>query len=258
MGISAPSCGADKVLTPRFGRGFVQHMRHPALDSLLILQDRDSKRLSLESQIKGVPREIATVEQKIASEKAAIESARGELKELETRKKLLDTEIGSAEQKLSKYKTQQMSVRKNDEFQALGQEIEHTQAAIGTLEEQELGVMYAIDEARKKFADAEKVLKDNIAGHEARIRAFREKEINLAAELKTAVDEAQKARTPVPEPIRRVYDRVCVRHQPAVVPLRGSKCGGCHLKVSSEIESAARKGEIPLCDQCGRMLWFDH
>lgn len=233
-------------------------MRHPALDSLLILQDRDGKRLALESQLKGVPREIAAVEQKIASEKAAIEAARGELKELESKKKLLDTEIGSAEEKLGKYKTQQMSVRKNDEFQALGAEIEHTQAAIGTLEEQELGIMYAIDEARKKFATAEKVLKDNIAGHEARIRAFRDKEINLASELKTAAEEAKNARSPVPEPVLRVYDRVCLRHQPAVVPLRAGKCGGCHLKVSSEIESAARKGEIPLCDQCGRILWFDH
>ena len=108
-------------------------MRHPALDSLLILQDRDGKRLALEAQLKGLPREITAVEQKIASEKAAIESARGELRELETKKKLLDTEIGSAEEKLAKYKTQQMSVRKNDEFQALGHEIDTTQSAIGTL-----------------------------------------------------------------------------------------------------------------------------
>ena len=117
--------------------------------------------------------------------------------------------------------------------------------------------MYAIDEARKKFAAAEKLLKDNIAGHEGRIRSFREKEGNLAVELKSAAEEVAKARGPVPEPVLRLYDRVCTRHQPAVVPLRGAKCGGCHLKVSSEIESAARKGEIPQCDQCGRILWFD-
>jgi hypothetical protein len=46
-------------------------------------------------------------------------------------------------------------VRKNDEYQALGQEIATTQAHIGELEGRELEIMYSIDEARKKFAAAE-------------------------------------------------------------------------------------------------------
>ena len=99
-------------------------MLAPVLEKLLILQDRDAKRLALETQIKAVPRDIAAVEQKIAAEKAAIEAARDELKGLETKKKLIETEIGSAEDKLSRYRTQQSQVRKNDEYQALGHEIE--------------------------------------------------------------------------------------------------------------------------------------
>lgn len=233
-------------------------MRHPALDSLLILQDRDTKRRGIEQQLKSTPLEIQAVEKKIASEKAAIDAARTEMKELETKKKLLETEIGSVEQKLAKYKTQQMSVRKNDEFQALGHEIETTQAAIGTLEEQEIGVMFAIDEAKKKFTEAEQVLKQNIAGHEDRIRTLRARETNLREELTAAQAEVASARTPSKEPVLRLYDRVSSRHAVAVVPLRGGKCGGCHLKVSSEIESAARKSEeLAICDQCGRIVWWD-
>ncbi len=38
----------------------------------------------------------------------------------------------------------------------------------------------------------------------------------------------------------RTYDRAGSRGMPAVVPIRGAKCGGCHLKVSSGTESAAR------------------
>jgi predicted nucleic acid-binding Zn-ribbon protein len=234
-------------------------MRHPALDSLLILQDRDSKRLGLEAQLKAVPGEIAAVEKKIASEKAAIETARTELKELETKKKLIETEIGLAEQKLSKYKTQQSLVRKNDEYQALGHEIETTEKAISALEEQELGVMYNIDEAKKRFAEAEAVLKQNISGHEARIKAHKERETSLTAELNDAKAALAAARGPVGEPALRVYDRIAARQQPVLVALRGNKCSGCHLKVSSEVESDARKGEkLATCDQCGRMVWFDY
>ena len=103
-------------------------MPTPAIEKLLILQDRDLRRLALETQIKAVPRDIAAVEQKIAAEKAAIETAKAELKALETKKKLLETEIGSAEGKLAKYKTQQSLVKKNEEFKALGHEIETTEA----------------------------------------------------------------------------------------------------------------------------------
>jgi len=208
-------------------------MLTPVLQSLLILQDRDLKRHALETQLKAVPDEIAQVERKIASEKAAIEAARTELRDLEVRKKSLENEIGSTETKLANYRTQQLSIRKNDEYQAMGHQIEQTQAAIADLEGKELEVMYAIDGAKARFAAAEAELKANIAGHESRIATLRERDANLRAELTTAQSEVAAARTPV-EPMRlRVYDRIASRNFPVVVPIHGAKCGGCHLKVSS-------------------------
>lgn len=240
-------------------------MPSPVLEKLLILQDRDTKRLGLEAQLKAIPREIAAVEQKIAAEKAAIETAKSELKALESQKKLLETEIGSAETKLGKYKTQQSQVRKNEEYQALGHEIETTQSAISGLEEQELQVMYGIDEAKKKFAAAEAALKANIAGHEGRIRTFKERETNLGAELTAAQGEVAAARGPVEPVALRVYDRIAARQMPVVVPVHGAKCGGCHLKVSGEVESAARNKDagnpgvaLATCDQCGRIVYWEN
>jgi len=212
--------------------------------------------------LKAVPGDIALVERKIAAEKAAIETAKQELKELELKKKALEGDIGSAEEKLAKYKTQQSLVKKNDEYQALGHEIETTEKAIGEFEGQELEIMYAIDEAKKKFAAAEAVLKANISGHEGRIKMLRERETSLGVELKAAQADVAAARAPVGEPRLRVYDRIAARNMPAVVPLHDVKCGGCHLKVSSEVESAARgKGvdtalTLPTCDQCGRIVYW--
>jgi len=238
-------------------------MPNPVIQALLILQDRDLKRLGLESQLKSVPGDVLRVEQKIAAEKAAIETARLELRDLETKKKALELEIGSAEDRLGRYRTQQLSVRKNDEYQALGHEIATTQGQIGELEGRELEIMYAIDEAKKKFAAAEAELKANISGHEARIKTLRERETNLTAELKSAQAEVAAARGPVGELRLRLYDRIAVRNMPAVVAVHAGKCGGCHLKVSSEVESAARgKGtdplvQLPTCDQCGRIVYWE-
>ncbi len=232
-------------------------MNHPALEKLLILQDRDQQRLSLEAQLKAVPVDVDLVRRKIAAEKAAIEAAKTELRELESSRKLLETEIGSAEDKLAKYRTQQLQVRKNDEYQALGHEIEAVQAAIEALEEKELEVLYRIDEARKRFAEAEAVLKANIAGHEARLKTLAEREANLRAELAETEKAVVAARAPLDEPSLRLYDRIAARQMPVCVPVRGGSCGGCHLKLSSENEAVARKGDkLATCDQCGRIVWL--
>ena len=236
-------------------------MPSPALEALLILQDRDVKRLGLEAQLKAVPVDIVSVERKIAAEKAAIEAARLEVRELETKKKLIETEIGSAETKLAKYRTQQSLVKKNDEYQALGHEIETTEKEIGAFEESELEVMYAIDEAKKKFAAAEAELKANISGHEGRIKMLRERETSLAVELTSVQAEVAAARTPVAGSNLKVYDRVAARNMPAVVAIHGAKCGGCHLKISSEVESASRGKDpaaaLATCDQCGRIVYWE-
>ncbi|MDI1320456.1 MAG: C4-type zinc ribbon domain-containing protein [bacterium] len=233
-------------------------MPAPHLDKLLILQDRDSKRLGFEAQLKSIPREVAAVEARIAAERSAIETAKAEWHGLESKKKQLELEIKAAEEKIGKYRTQQSQVRKNDEYQALTHEIDTTQASIGTLEEQEIAVMLSIDEAKQRFAAAEAELKKNITGHEARIRTLREHEAQLNKDVAAAQADVAAARPEVPVPYVRIYDRIAVKPgHPVCVTVNGGRCGGCHLKVPTHIEVMARNGsEIATCDQCGRILYW--
>jgi predicted nucleic acid-binding Zn-ribbon protein len=237
-------------------------MLSPSLELLLILQDRDSKRLGVEAQLKAVPAEIAAIERTVAAENSAIEAARGEQRLLEVQKKDIEIQIGSANDRLNKYRTQQSAVRKNEEYQALGHEIETTQTLIGDLEGKELELMYSIDEAKKRFIAAENVAKSNITGYNTRIAGLREREKNLKLEIETAKKDVELARVPVPVPAVRIYDRLLARNMmPIVGAIRGGKCGGCHLKVSSDADSASRGSsaiaEIANCDQCGRIIYFE-
>jgi len=54
----------------------------PVLEKLLVLQDRDAKRLGFDAQLKAIPRDITSTEQKISRE-SEIETARAEAKALE-------------------------------------------------------------------------------------------------------------------------------------------------------------------------------
>lgn len=233
-------------------------MKHPAIEPLLILQDREQTRRSLVQQLGAVPGDQARVQAKIDAEQAAIETAKSEWQELESKKKLLETEIGSAEDRLAKYKTQQSLVKKNDEYQALGHEIETVEGEISRLEEQELEVMYNIDEAKERFAAAEKELKDNIAEYQDRLQVLGERETSLKADLAAAEAACEEAKGGLGAKPLRLFEQIASRTFPTVVAVEGGKCGGCHLRVSGEAEGVARKGEeLARCDQCGRIIWWE-
>ena len=129
---------------------------------------------------------------------------------------------------------------------------------VGKLEEQEIGIMLSIDEARKRFAAAEAELKQNIRGHEAKIANLKEREVQLRTDVKQAQDTVAEAREGVPPPQLKIYDRVAIKPgHPVCVPVNGARCGGCHLKVSANVELEARKLEqVTTCDQCGRIVYW--
>jgi predicted nucleic acid-binding Zn-ribbon protein len=235
------------------------NMLSPSIEKILILQERDMRRAVLDSQLKAVPSEIASVRRKIEEEKAAADSAKAEWKNLETRRKGLENEVTSGEEKIAKFRSQQLMVKKNDEYQALGHEIEHAQAAIEKLEEEEIGIMFELDTAKGKIAAAEAVAKGNIAGHEARITQLQERERNLATELESETKCVEEARTAVEPGAQTSYARLSKNvGLPVCVPLKEHKCGGCHLKVSSGVESETRSGgKLAFCDNCGRILYWE-
>jgi predicted nucleic acid-binding Zn-ribbon protein len=231
----------------------------PALEKLLIFQDRDQRRQAFETQIKQVPDEIAAVRRKIEEERAGVETAKAAWREAEAKRKALETEIGLAEQKAARFRTQQLEVRKNDEYQALGHEIETVAAQVAALEEKELVLLYEIDESKAKVKAAEAAAAQGIAVHEARIRTLQEKESTMRQALAALQGELEAARAAVPEAALAIYVRIAKRVPlPVCVPLRELRCSGCNLKVSSGISSDVRAGsKLVTCENCDRIVFCE-
>ena len=234
-------------------------MLSPALEKLLVFQDRDQRRLAFETQIKHVPDEIAAERRRIEEDRVGVETAKVGWREAEAKRKALETEIGVAEQKIGRFRTQQLEVRKNDEYQALGHEIATVQAQIAQLEEQEIGLLYAIDEAKDRVKDAEAVSAQAVAIFEVRIRSLQEKEVTMRQELAAMQGDLDAARAAVPEAALATYVRIAKRVPlPICVPLRELRCSGCNLKVSSGVSSDARAGsKLVTCENCDRIVFCE-
>jgi uncharacterized protein len=230
-----------------------------ALQALLILQERDMRRVQLEKILAQIPRERATCEAKIASHRAGIDAAKKAVTDLELRRKEIESTLRSLEDQIARYRTQQMQVKKNDEYQALTHEIEQTQSKIGAAEEAEIKLLYELDTERAKTKAAEKALLEEIANENAQLSRLVERDKNVRTDLAKATAEFEAARAPVSPAWLPRYDRLAKTvGLPVVVALQGQKCGGCHLKVSNGVETQARigSGDIAACDNCGRILFF--
>jgi predicted nucleic acid-binding Zn-ribbon protein len=231
----------------------------PALSGALNLQEADVRRQNLETQLTQVPAEFAALERRIAEEKAALDARRKSFQELEVQRKDIDNRLKSAEAQVSKYKTHQIEVRKNDEYQALTHQIAAAEAEVGALETAELEQMMKIDEARESLTAAEAECKRRVADLEGEIAHVKQREAQCRGDLAAQTGAVEAAAAVVPAPWKRAYDTAKARAKraPFVVPIEDHRCGGCHLRVSNEVAEAARHGGKPvMCDNCGRVVYW--
>src|SRR5947208_16066573 len=85
-------------------------------------------------------------------------------------RKKLELDVGTRAETISRLKTQQYQTRKNDEFQAIGHEIERYENEIRKLEDQELELMIEADQLKSDIEAADKSgrsTKDSISGQVA-------------------------------------------------------------------------------------------
>jgi predicted nucleic acid-binding Zn-ribbon protein len=230
------------------------------LQHLLVLQDRDSRCDSIQHQIDAIPGRISGEEENIRRAGARLKEMEDELLQLEVRRKDLEGEVEQAEAAIIKYKTQQMQVKKNEEYTALEHEIEGLQQKISDLEDVELQILEEMDLKQEQLAQARESIGSEIDTLNAHISRLRQNYKSCTGEL----EDARKQVKDCEEGIDAVfldqyrYVKSQVKRPPVVVPLEEGKCQGCHLKVSGEVDSAARKGtELVRCDSCGRILYFD-
>ncbi len=235
-------------------------MPDPYIEKLLILQDRDTRYNSIINQINSIPADIENFQLKIQKEKEALQAAKNSFKEIEVRRKELDIEIGANEEKLVKYKTQQMQVKKNEEYQALQHEIDKLTEIISDIEDKEIALLIEVDEKKEELSKKENDSIQLIKDLEQSIEKLHSHHEEFKSDLASAKEAVQKAETETDDKFLKIYHFVKkqIKKTPYIVPIDDQRCGGCFLRVSNEVEIDSKKiGEIHRCDSCGRIVFHN-
>jgi len=128
---------------------------HPELEQLLVLQDRQQRIKQIETEIGTVPLQRKSFEAQLAASVAAVEVLKQKARHVEMDRKKLELDVGTRAETISRLKTQQYQTRKNDEFQAIGHEIERYENEIRKIEDEELELMVQADNIKADLGEEE-------------------------------------------------------------------------------------------------------
>ena len=227
------------------------------LEQLLVLQDRDQKIKQVEAELKTIPQQRRTLEAQLASSAAGLEALKQKARQVEVERKKLELDVGTRTDTISRLKTQQYETRKNDEFQAMGHEIERYAKEIQKIEDQELELMVQADQLKEQVT-AEKKRTGTANESVGRQMSDLESKSKL---LETRLEELRKERTDlaakVEEDLLNRFERLFAsKGDAAVVALEHEVCTGCHMKITTQTAVRVKAGkEIVSCEQCGRILY---
>ena len=204
-----------------------------------------------------MPLQKKSLEAQLAASVAGVEVLKQKARRVEMDRKKLELDVGTRAESISRLKTQQYQTRKNDEFQAIGHEIERYENEIRKIEDEELELMIEADKLKADLGVEEKkaaTVKESVARQTADLEA---KSKTLESRLEELTKERAEIAGKIDEDLLGRFERLFKSKGDAVVvPLEHEVCTGCHMKVTTQTAHRAKAGkEIVSCDNCGRILY---
>lgn len=230
----------------------------PELEQLLILQNRDQKIRQIRAEVKTVPDQRAQLEAHLAASAAGLEAAKHKARLLEVERKKLELDVGTRTESINRLKTQQYETRKNEEFRAMGNEIERYEKEISAIEDQELELMERTDKLKAEVAVEDKkvaVERESVARQLSDLEA---KTTALEGQLESLIKERTEIASRIDEDVLDRFERLfSSKGNAAIVALEHEVCTGCHMKITAQTVHRVKSGrEIVSCEQCGRILYY--
>lgn len=181
-----------------------------------------------------------------------------EITELSKNITTFETKIQDIVARYKRLESQQGSVKKADEFNAMTQEMTSAERERITLEQKlsdlvdrrvaEEELLEKIKESLKTSEESSLALQKEI---ESSIKLINEEGRTLKDQRDSLASEAD------PETLR-IYERLLRNKKDrVVVPIENRTCSGCHIVLTAQHENVVRKGEnLVFCEHCSRVHYW--
>lgn len=230
----------------------------PQIEGLLVLQDRDRRIAEIDRQLAQIPTDEDRARQRLASDQQAVANAQATLRDNEIRTKKLELDIETRKTSVTRLKQQQFETRKNEEFRALGHEIERYEGEVDNLETAELELMEEADGLREKLDAARSALAKTEGVVDEDLNAVAARRKKLEADRTEVLAERAKLAEATDPQLIKLYERLLkTKKGVAIAPVQAGQCGGCHVRIiPSTLIKVQHEKEVTQCETCGRVLYL--
>lgn len=229
-----------------------------ALKVILEIQELDMKMIQLMLLKRDRQKELEGIAASQSGLNKRIEDKESEVLELKKAIRLMEGDHQEMLEKIKKLESQQMSIKKVDEYNALTHELSSVDRE-RVNKEQRLSDLYdslaaeeellkTLQEAMQGTTTSSKELEHEIQESIAQIN-------EEGRTLKASRDELVKSSDP---DVFKVYERLLRNKKDrVVVPLENRCCSGCHVMLTPQHENLVRKGErLIYCEHCSRVHYW--
>ena len=230
----------------------------PWIESLLSLQSLDMELRGIETKIATFPSEKARITAEAKESEATVTAARNELQNHQMKIKNMEGRAAAAQEEVQKLRIQSGSIKKTNEYQAMMAVIKSKEEEQSALETEALTLMDGVEPLKAKLQAAEKqhaMVVKNLREEVAELKEYAE---TLKQKYKETLSLRQAHEKDVNQSALEIYKRLIAdKKGEALVPVYdGTSCGFCRLKLTPQTINNAKRGDITLCDNCSRMIYF--
>lgn len=229
-----------------------------ALKTILEIQELDMKMLRLMRVKKERLKEIEQIEALRKELHQQLTEKETEISEYGKQAQALEAKIQEIALKMKKLESQQGSIKKVEEFNALTQEMT-------ALEREKINTEQKVSDIVDKRVAGEELLnkiKESLQTSEISSSSL-ENEIkdsiklinDEGSALKTERDRLAKSAN---AEVLQTYERLLRNKKDrVVVPIENRTCSGCHIALTAQHENIVRKGEnLVFCEHCSRIHYW--
>jgi predicted nucleic acid-binding Zn-ribbon protein len=230
----------------------------PTAGSLRDLHELHQRAKSLRERVTSGPKTVAARQSALTAREKGLEDAKRAILEAKAQIKKREMLLQGQQGKSDELRVKLNTVKKNDEYKAIQNQLAHDKASMGKLEDEILEAYEKLNEQEKALAtsDAEfKALSTEFTALKTDVESKAESQQTQLKELEVAITEAEEI---IPADQREQYRRIVKqRGADALAAVEEGACTGCFVSVTTQMLTELINGHsMTFCKTCGRVLYL--
>lgn len=228
------------------------------LKKLIELQKKDYEITALSEQLETIPGEIEKLKQYVQQLQHTIEENKNNLKQIQLNLKQKELDIQGIEAQINKHSTELNSVKTNEQYKALLNEIQKLKLDKDRVETEILELLSKQDDASQKIKSYDTEFNTKKTNIEKQISDLKKLQQDIEQQIRQKESERQNIAKQIDKKYLETYEHVRLnRGNIALAPIKDKSCSVCNMKLTQqEINEVSKYEEFVLCESCSRILYI--